>query len=77
MPAPKFAQELAKRIINTKGVLASERVRPRRLMARIAGAEDGAMPADARTILLALQVAARDEQVWTALVAARAALGKP
>lgn len=83
MAAPKkFAQELAKRIVNTRGVLAADRAEVRRVMTGIAFDAEPLGP-DAivgsqgrRNILLALQIAARDPQVWTALVAARAALGK-
>lgn len=78
-PKPKFAQELAKRIVNTKGVLPTERPAIRRQMTMLATSDDPVplgSAATRRIVLLALQVAARDEQVWTGLVAARAALGK-
>lgn len=77
--APKFAQELTKRISSTRGVLASERPAIRQAMNVLAFEGIPSDPEQAkliRTILLTLQVAARDEQVWTALGAFRASLGK-
>lgn len=81
-PKPKFAQELAKRIVNTKGMTAADRAESKRTMTAIAFEDDPLNTTgpignvNKRLVLAALQVVARDEQAWTALVAARAALGK-
>lgn len=71
----KFIKALSDRISNTKGVLASERPVVRRMMTFIASSEEA--PQDnTRLVLLALQIAARDDLVWAAISASRAALGK-
>lgn len=77
MAAPKkFAQELAKRIIHTKGMLTGDRQLAKRVLTGVAFEAEPLGTEPRRAALAVLQLAARDEQVWTALVAARAALGK-
>lgn len=71
---PKLAQELARRIANTRGMTVGDRQDAKNLMSSIAF--DPIATAPQKLVLAALQIAVRDEQIWTALVAARAALGK-
>ena len=78
MPAPrkKLAQELANRIVSTRGLVVGHRQDVRRVISNIAFDHDPLETDANKMVLVTLQVAARDEQVFTAIVAARAALGK-
>lgn len=73
---PKLAQELARRIVDTRGMTVGDRQLAKELMTHIAFDNNPIETAKRKLVLAALQIAVRDEQIWTALVAARAALGK-
>lgn len=72
----KFTQELARKIVNTRGVVKADRDRALRALHEIVdtGCIDESVQCNT---LSALQIAVRDEQVWDALEAARAALKPP
>lgn len=74
---PKLAQELARRIVNTPGVTITNQEAAKTMMENIAFGLDPIGTDSRRLVLAALQAVVRDEQLWTALVAARAALGLP